>query len=413
MSDMDDIGIEFALGERIKRLRMAALMTQDDLAAAAGVSTDLIRKLEQGQRHTASIGSLHRIARALGVDIAALLGPARRVSASGPDQGLIYAIRDALTSVDGLLGELDDADGPDLAELQRAVVYSWGLYWSGRYDPLAATLPGLLTEAQAATHAAVGDGQAADLAGQVHQVVANTLVRLGASDLGHVAAREALRLANIAPDPLQQAAARCTLGSVLMSQGRFIDAERVAVATAQDVQPSGEASPAELSVYGGVLLLGATSAARQGRAGAATELLGEAAETADRAGVDRIDYEVVFGPSNVVMQSVDCSVVAEDYVAAAQMARRMPRDSALPLAARSRHLADVAHAELRLGRIQAAESALLTMERAAPEWTTHHRLPRVLVGELLTLRRPSLRLRELAQRLHVTPGTTTVAHHDE
>lgn len=112
-------------------------------------------------------------------------------------------------------------------------------------------------------------------------------------------------------------------------------------------------------MYGGVLLLGATSAARQGRTGAATDLLGEAVETADRAGVDRTDYEVVFGPSNVVMQSVDCSVVAEDYVAAAQMARRMPRDSALPLAARSRHLADVAHAELRLGHTQAAESGAL------------------------------------------------------
>ncbi|MGH3871260.1 MAG: hypothetical protein ACRDSR_07040 [Pseudonocardiaceae bacterium] len=29
-------------------------MTQDDLATAAGVSTDLVRKLEQGRRHTAS-----------------------------------------------------------------------------------------------------------------------------------------------------------------------------------------------------------------------------------------------------------------------------------------------------------------------------------------------------------------------
>lgn len=172
--------------------------------------------------------------------------------------------------------------------------------------------------------------------------------------------------------------------------------------TAQDLQPTGEASPAELTVYGGVLSLGATSAARQRRTGAVAELLSEAAETAGRAGVDRTDYEMLFGPSNVVMQSVDCAVVAEDYAAAAQVARRMPQDSALPLAARSRHLADVAHAQLRLGRTQAAESTLLTMERAAPEWTAHHRLPRLLVGELLTRKRPSARLRELSHRLNVT-----------
>jgi hypothetical protein len=43
----------------------------------------------------------------------------------------------------------------------------------------------------------------------------------------------------------------------------------------------------------------------------------------------------------------------------------MPRDSALPLSMRSRHLADGAHAELRLGHTKAAEAVLLTMERAA------------------------------------------------
>lgn len=392
---------EPTIGERIRELRRPTY-TQHDLAVAADVSVDVIRKLEQGRRHTASIATLTRIARVLDVDLAELLGPSRPAPRAGEHLARISAIRDAITSVDDLLGELDDPDAPDLAELARAVIYSWDLYWSGRYGPLATTLPRLLTEAQAAAHAVTGDGQVADLAGQVHQLAANTLVRLGAADLGHVAAREALRLATVAPDPLRQATARCTLGSVLMAQGRFIDAERVAVATAQDVQPGGQASPAELSVYGGVLLLGATSAARQGRSGAATELLGEAAETADRAGVDRTDYEVPFGPSNVVMQSTDCSVVAEDYVAAAQVARRMPRDSALPLAARSRHLADVAHAQLRLGRTQAAESALLTMERAAPEWTAHHRLPRVLVGELMTRGRPSARLRELSHRLNAT-----------
>lgn len=154
---------------------------------------------------------------------------------------------------------------------------------------------------------------------------------------------------------------------------------------------------------------------RLGRAGpdTATDLLDEAGAVAERTGVDRTDYEVVFGPSNVVMQSADCAVVAEDYATAAEVARRMPRDSALPLVSRSRHLADVAHSQVRLGRDQAAESTLLTMEQAAPDWTAYHRLPRILIGELLTRRRPSSRLRALADRLDVRPGTSAVAHHDE
>lgn len=128
MSGMDDVRAESTIGERIRRLRKAALMTQDDLAAAAGVSTDLIRELEQGRRHTASIGSLSRIARALGVDIAALLGSARSAYSAGHDQGRILAIRDALTSVDDILGELNGVDAPDLTELGRAVTYAWGTF---------------------------------------------------------------------------------------------------------------------------------------------------------------------------------------------------------------------------------------------------------------------------------------------
>ena len=69
---------------------------------------DAIRKLEQGRRQTASIGTLQRIARVLDVDVAELLGRSRSVPSGGDDQARVWAIRDALTSVDDLLGELDE-----------------------------------------------------------------------------------------------------------------------------------------------------------------------------------------------------------------------------------------------------------------------------------------------------------------
>jgi hypothetical protein len=47
----------------------------------------------------------------------------------------------------------------------------------------------------------------------------------------------------------------------------------------------------------------------------------------------------------------------------------------------------------------------LAVEQTAPEWTAHQQLPRVLVGELMTRGSPSPRLRALADRLHVRPGT--------
>ncbi|MGH3810870.1 MAG: helix-turn-helix domain-containing protein [Pseudonocardiaceae bacterium] len=393
---------EPTIGERIRALRRRTY-TQHDLAAAADVSVDVIRKLEQGRRHTASIATLARLARALGVDLAELLGPSHPLGAASENESRVAAIRDVLTGVDELLGEVDDADAPNLTELARAVTFGWGHFYSGRFVLLAALLPRLLADTQAVTRSAkaADSGRVADLVAQVHQIAAGTLVRFDATDLGHVAAREALSWAALAPDPLRAASARYIFGHVLIRQGRYIDAERVAVATAEQIEPVGTVSTAHLSVYGGLVLRGATAAARQGRTGAATDLLSEATAVAQRTGVDRVDVDVIFGPSNLVVQATDCAVVAEDYARAVQVAREMPRAAVLPLMSQSRHLADVAHAQLRLGHARAAESALLTMERAAPDWTAHHRLPRVLVGELMTRGRPSARLRELSHRLNV------------
>jgi transcriptional regulator with XRE-family HTH domain len=131
---------EPAIGERIRELRHPRY-TQVDLAVAADISVDVIRKLEQGRRHTASIATLTRIARVLGVDLADLLGPSWPVSAASGDQDRVVAIRDALTNVDDLLGELDDADAPDLTEFSRAVTYAFGLYWAGWYGPLTRCCP--------------------------------------------------------------------------------------------------------------------------------------------------------------------------------------------------------------------------------------------------------------------------------
>ena len=245
---------ESTIGERIRELRQG-IFTQHDLAVAADVSVHTIRQLEQGRRQTASIATLARLARALGVDVGELLGRPPTALAAGESQRVV-AIRDALASVDDLLGELDDVDAPDLTELARGVTYAFGLYWAGRYGQLAALLPGLLTEAAVAMHGAAASdtGRAADLAAQVHRIAASTLLHFGASDLGYLAAREALRLAALASDPLRVAAVHCSLAHVLMRQGRFLDAERISVAAAEQVEPTGGASPAQLSIFGGLVL---------------------------------------------------------------------------------------------------------------------------------------------------------------
>ncbi|MGH3869985.1 MAG: hypothetical protein ACRDSR_00470 [Pseudonocardiaceae bacterium] len=70
-----------------------------------------------------------------------------------------------------------------------------------------------------------------------------------------------------------RSAMRSTLSSVLIRQGRFRDAEQVATTAAAQIQPAGNSTTVQLSVYGGLLLRGATTAARGDRPGVATELL--------------------------------------------------------------------------------------------------------------------------------------------
>ena len=154
---MDELA-GMSLGARIRKLRgEPTLITQRELADAAGISVDVIRKLEQGSRHTTSIATLHRIARALGVDIATLFGQ----PSSDSDKGTMTILQ-ALARVDDLLDEIMlDGEPVDLREARRVANYTWGLYWSGRLEQLGTLLPQAIAQLRATAHAARSDDRVA------------------------------------------------------------------------------------------------------------------------------------------------------------------------------------------------------------------------------------------------------------
>jgi transcriptional regulator with XRE-family HTH domain len=398
---MDDIRTESTIGERIKRLRIGLLMTQDDLAAAAGVSTDLVRKLEQGRRHTASIGSLHRIAAALDVDLGELLGREHMPDAA-PHAGVV-ALRQAVADVADLLG---DAEGEPLSlrDAERSVTYLWGTYWSGKYDQLTELIPQALTGLRATLHAAdaATRPKAAEQLAWGYWVAASTLTHLLQPDAAFMAVRHAVDLASSGDDALLATALKGSLSWQLMVNGRFTEAERVAIRTAESIEPDGDVPVQDLSAYGSLLITAATAAARDRRSTVAADLLGLASEVAQRVSSDRIDYETPFGPSQVTMQTVDVSVVTEDYPAALDAASRMPTNPGLPLAARCRHLIDRACAHANLDQEERALALLLTAEGMSSDWIRHQTLARAVTRDLLTAeRRRSTPLRQLAKRIGV------------
>lgn len=392
---------EASIGARIRRLRNDVLMTQDDLAAAAGVSTDLIRKLEQGRRHTASIGSLHRIAAALDVDLGELLGRDKMPDAA-PDAGVV-ALRQAVADVADLLGDVE-GEPLSLRDAERSVTYLWGAYWSGRYDQLTGLIPQALIGLRAALHAAnpATRSKAAEQLAWGYWVAGSTLTHLLQPDAAFMAVRRAVDLAGSGDDALLAAAVKGSLSWQMMVSGRFADAERIAVRTAESIEPSGNVPVQDLSAYGSLLITAATAAARDDRGAVAGDFLASASEVAQRVGSDRVDYETPFGPSQVTMQTVDVSVVTEDYPAALHAASRMPSNPGLPLAARCRHLTDRACAHVNLGQEERALALLLAAEGMSPDWIRHQTLARSVTRDLLTAERTrSTPLRQLAKRIGV------------
>jgi transcriptional regulator with XRE-family HTH domain len=374
------------IGQRIYELRAERVprLTQRELAERAGVSVDLVQKLEQGVKATARITSLSKIAAALDVDLAAILSKPTHLESIPVDGGLL-ALRRALTPVVDEPGEPASVD-----ELRAMLAEAWSAYWRGDYDVLAGFLP-------AAIGSARGSG-AHDLLAEACQIAACTLVHLGHPDLSLVAADMGLRAAE---DPLLRAALTGTQSWVLLNQARPGDAAAIAVREADLMEPNRKARPAAISMWGNLLITGATAAARAGDDAEADDLLRVAHGAAVRLGEDRNDYQTAFGISQVVMQRVDVAVVAGDYARALDTAAEMPPSGSLPLAARMRHKTDLAHAHASLGRYGEAERVLLEVEREAPQWMRYQVFPKAVVGELLNARRPTAAVRGMARRLGV------------
>ncbi|WP_174188669.1 helix-turn-helix domain-containing protein [Nocardia barduliensis] len=392
---------ESSIGVRIRQFRGKAL-TQRQLADQAGVSVDLVRKLEQGGRQTASIASLQKIARALDVDIADLIGKRHGVPSANPDAGIV-AIRRALTPVDDLLGETKEEAAVSLDDGRRAVEYAWGAYWSGRYELLTSILPPGLTQLRATVHAARNGSVAPanELLARMYWVTGCTLVHLGQTDPAFLAIREALAAAELGNDPLLLATIRGSVAWQLLVQGRYDESRGVALKAAAALEPTGDATPSHLSAYGSLVLQGATAAGRAQDVHDAMSLVETASEVALRIGTDRQDYETYFGPSQVVMQTVDVNVSSERYPEALAAAKEMPANGSLPQASRARHLADTAVALTRTGRHQRALDALLTAERVGgADWLKYQTLPRHIVTELLDHDR-KVPLRAFARRIGV------------
>src|SRR5947209_8106773 len=127
------------IGERLARLRRRRALTHEELAERAGVSVELVRKLEQGRRRSVRLGTLHNLARALDVQTAAFFDAPSPMNAADPGPGVV-GIRRALTP--GAVTPL--AEEPTAQGFGLSLTDAWELHRSADHVVLASVLPDLL-----------------------------------------------------------------------------------------------------------------------------------------------------------------------------------------------------------------------------------------------------------------------------
>jgi hypothetical protein len=347
------------------------------------VSVDLVRKLEQGQRRAARLDSVAGLAHALDISPAELLGKPRGLG-SRAGEAEVGAIRRSILGLTVTGTEL-----PEEESLRIAVVELWRLYWSGRYADLAREIPARVEQARAFT-SADGDRRAAyALLAELLQMTASLLAHLAHEDLAHLALAEADGAAAAADDHLLAAGMQATRSWVLSRQGLWSEAELVALAAADRIEPTmSRASVDQVAVWGELLRYGTTAVARSGRQAEAQELLSLVNAAAARMGGDQPTRYVgtAFGPTVAAMKAVDVAIAADRPRQALKLAERVESPGVAPTAMHARYLLNVAWAQMTDWRSQDAVDTLRKVEHLAPEMLPHQSITRAIVAELLPRR---------------------------
>ncbi|NJP33672.1 helix-turn-helix domain-containing protein [Micromonospora thermarum] len=391
-------------GENLARIRRQSTLTQEQLAERAGVSVEIIRKLEQGTRSSARLDTLHALARALGVPTTALLGDASQAAARAePDHRplSLAEIRRAVAPVHDLAGAPiapPSVEPPGLDVLRSRLRAVDRAYQSNDYARALAEMPPLLLEVRAAA-GLVDDEQreaAYALLARTQHLTGNLLIQLRAGDLAQTALAGALEAARQCGDQVVGATVMQGMCWLLLRQGRLAEAADLAVSTADRIEPRfSRARPAELAAWGWLLMGAAAAYARDNRPDEAAELVDAAEAAAVRIGerVPEPGHLMMVGgfdTARVLMQRVETAAVVGDPGRVLQLAEAVPPGPTAVASSWQRHRLDVAWAHAARRQYGEATGVLLELRETAPAWLRHQRYARDIVQTIAEGRRRAM-----------------------
>lgn len=366
------------IGDRLRRIRGDRGMTQEELAAASGVSYSLISMLERGKRASARLSTISKLANALDCEIGELVNRRDHLK-KDRDGGRVLAIRDVLLDPSLLPGidQADDGVPIPLPEIQQKVTSAWARYWSGKFGELLAMIPGLIGEARI-THGSLGAAAVEPLA-LAYDLASSLMTQIGRTDLGAIAAERAITIAHTGDDELLWALLQASYSWVLLHQGRYKEAESLVAQTAARYEPSFGGSEREVGVWGCLLTSAVAPAVAQDRD--PEEYLRLARAGAERLGRRVPVYQTSFATATVAMQATYGYTVLKRSGQALNAAHAI-KPGELQGISWGAHLMDVAQAHVDAGHRKTAIRALLEAREVSPVWFRHQRVAKDAVAEI-------------------------------
>ncbi len=383
------------------------------LGKLIGRSESWVSQVERGTRTVDRLSVLAQVADALNIPVSELAPDVPQDALSAEYSPYIVELRQALTGHPALTAVLDEGSpsAPSAADIERLTVRAgsvWPLVHASRYAEAAPLLAELIPALEVAGRSLPPGEQRAGLfrtGSMVYQAAAALLAKLGDVESGWIASDRALMAAERAGEPLLVIAAQYRMAHALMNPARLAHARYTAQAAADVLGDRlAGARPEVISLWGGLHLVLAIIAAREGSRGKAWEHLDKAAEAAARVGEGRNDFNTEFGPTNVRLHEVSVAVEMGDAGEALDRAARVD-ESGLSPERRARFLIDLARAYGQRRRTAEAVASLLEAETLTPDQVREHPQVRELVADLQHSegRRASAELKALAHRVGALP----------
>ncbi|XVQ10322.1 helix-turn-helix domain-containing protein [Spirillospora sp. CA-255316] len=392
---------DYTTGERIKILRGPGL-TQERLAAAAGLSVETIRKAERDRG--VGLPSLLRISAALHTDVSVVLGQQEpRRAMRRDDRAMLRKLSRAVHDTAAGIGINDEP--PPAAEITAGLRTAWDRYRSGEFAVAGGMVTLSIGQAAAAMHAAPADEQSAGavVMADGYRLAAYVANQFGARDLAYAAIGHAQAQADLAADPVRAAMVASGRSWIYLRDSRLEQAAATAERSYQMIQPGyGDRDPGLLATYGWHVIFAAVVAAREGNLARADDLLSQGHAVAARLGRDVSVNGTAFGPVTVRAQAVGIYASTGRPGKALETFAAIGEQSALTTSSRNRLMLDVALAQCDTRQWDASLDTLLQVCTAHPDWARHQALPDVIARRAGHANPTASRYRKLAAILETS-----------